>query len=82
MELYEADLDDIGSYDAAFAGCSGVLHMGAVMGRPGAGKETPQEVYDGSFTDVAHVWTSAVKAGTVKRFVQVCSALDVQVIRF
>ena len=63
----------MGSYDAPFAGCVGVLHMGAVMGRPGANKETPQEVYDGSFTDVAHVWDSAVKAGTVKRFVQASS---------
>lgn len=73
VELWEADLGDIGSYDAAFAGCAGVLHMGAVMGRPGADKETPQEVYDGSFTDVAHVWESAVKAGSVKRFVQASS---------
>ena len=71
----------MGSYDAPFAGCVGVLHMGAVMGRPGANKETPQEVYDGSFTDVAHVWDSAVKAGTVKRFVQASSNAVVRVFK-
>jgi nucleoside-diphosphate-sugar epimerase len=73
VELFEADLGDVGSYDAAFAGCAGICHCGAVMGRPGANKETPQEVFDGSFTEVRHVWDSAVKAGTVKRFVQTSS---------
>mmetsp|Transcript_89830 Transcript_89830/g.254545 ORF Transcript_89830/g.254545 Transcript_89830/m.254545 type:complete len:365 (-) Transcript_89830:119-1213(-) len=73
VELFEADLGRPGSYDAPFRGCAGVLHVGAVMGRPGAGKETPQEVYDGSFTNVAHVLESARGAGSVKRFVYTSS---------
>jgi len=73
VELFEADLGQPGSYDAAFQGCAGILHIGAVMGRPGAGKETPQDVYDGSFTNVRHVLESAVKAGTVKRFIYTSS---------
>eukprot|EP01050_Picozoa_sp_SAG11_P006525 SAG11_NODE_509_length_8856_cov_2.930798_6_plen_194_part_00 len=64
VELYEADLGNLGSYDSAIAGCVGICHCGAVMGRPGANNETPQEVFDGSFT---------VKAKTIKRFVQTSS---------
>lgn len=73
VELFEADLSNPGSYDAPFKGCAGILHIGAVMGRPGAGKETPQEVYDGSFTKVKHVLESAKMTGTVKRFVYTSS---------
>jgi nucleoside-diphosphate-sugar epimerase len=43
-----------------------VIHAGAAVGY---NKETPQEVYDGCFTEVKHVIDSARKAGTVKRFV-------------
>ena len=52
VELFEADLGKPGSYDAPFAGCVGICHVGAVMGRPGANKETPQQVFDGSFTGI------------------------------
>ncbi len=66
VELVEGDLFEPGSYDAAFAGCGAVIHAGAAVGY---NRETPQEVYDGCFTEVEHVFESALKAGTVRRFV-------------
>lgn len=67
VELYRADLSEIGSYDAAFLGCCAVIHAGAALGH---NKETPQQVYDGCFTENRHVLDSVKKAGgTIKRFV-------------
>jgi nucleoside-diphosphate-sugar epimerase len=66
VELFTGDLLEPGSYDEAFDGCCCVIHAGAAVGY---NKETPQEVYDGCFTEVKHVIDSARKAGTVKRFV-------------
>ena len=66
VELVEGDLFNKGSYDNAFADCSAVIHAGATVGY---NKETPQEVYDGCFTEVEHVLESAKKSGNLKRFV-------------
>ena len=66
IELFAGDLFNPGSYDEAFNGCCAVIHAGATVGY---NKETPQEVYDGCFTEVQHVVDSAKRAGTVKRFV-------------
>ncbi|MEE2775382.1 MAG: NAD-dependent epimerase/dehydratase family protein [Acidobacteriota bacterium] len=66
VELGTGDLQEPGSYDNAFAGCSAVIHAGAAVGY---NKETPQEVYDGCFTENRHVIDSVKKAGTVRRFV-------------
>lgn len=66
VSLTTADLRDEGSYDDAFAGCAGVIHAGAAVGY---NRETPQEVYDGCFTEVRHVVESALKATSVRRFV-------------
>lgn len=66
VELAEGDLFDSGSYDGAFAGCSAVIHAGATVGY---NRETPQEVYDGCFTEVRHVLESAAKSAALKRFV-------------
>jgi len=66
VQLFEADLLNPGSYDQAFSGCAGVIHAGAALG---FNRETPQEVYDGCFTQNEHVVESVKKAGTVKRFV-------------
>ena len=41
VELFRGDLFDRGSYDAAFAGCSAVLHVGATVGY---NREQPQQV--------------------------------------
>lgn len=66
VELHEADLFKPGSYDEAFTGCAAVIHAGATVGY---NQETPQEVYDGCFTEVSHVVDSVKKSGSVKRFV-------------
>ena len=66
VELFESDLLEKGSYDKAFEGCSGIIHCGAALG---FNRETPQEVYDGCFTQNEHVIESVKRAGTVKRFV-------------
>jgi len=66
VELFEGDLFKPGSYDEAFEGCCAVIHAGATVGY---NQETPQEVYDGCFTEVEHVLESVKKANSVKRFV-------------
>ena len=66
VELAEGDIFERGSYDAAFDGCSAVIHAGAAVGY---NRETPQQVYDGCFTEVAHVLESARKSGALRRFV-------------
>ena len=66
VELFEGDLFKAGSYDDAFSDCSAVLHTGATVGY---NSETPQEVYDGCFTEVQHVLESAAKSSALKRFV-------------
>jgi len=66
VELVEGDLFERGSYDDAFRDCSAVLHAGATVGY---NKETPQQVYDGCFTEIEHVLDSAEKSGNLRRFV-------------
>ena len=65
VELFAADLLKPGSYDGAFRGCSAVIHAGAAVGY---NEETPQQVYDGCFTEVRHVVESVQNAKTVRRF--------------
>ena len=66
VELVAGDLFEQGSYDAAFDGCCAVIHAGATVGY---NRETPQQVYDGCFTEVKHVLDSARKGGALRRFV-------------
>lgn len=66
VALCQADLQEPGSYDEPFAGAAGVIHAGAAVGY---NKETPQEVYDGCFTEVEHVVKSVQMSGSVRRFV-------------
>ncbi|MCH8258023.1 MAG: NAD-dependent epimerase/dehydratase family protein [Proteobacteria bacterium] len=66
VELCASDLFEPGSYDEAFKECCAVIHAGATVGY---NNETPQEVYDGCFTEVEHLVDSAMKSGTLKRFV-------------
>lgn len=66
LVLFEADLFNRGSYDEAFDECCAVIHAGATVGY---NKETPQEVYDGCFTENDHVIESVKKSTNVKRFV-------------
>ena len=64
--FFEADLFRTGSYDKAFEGCSAAIHAGAAVGY---NKETPQQVYDGCFTENNHVLDSVKKSKTINRFV-------------
>ena len=66
LVLFEADLFERGSYDDSFDGCCAVIHAGATVGY---NKETPQEVYDGCFTENDHVIDSVKKSKNIKRFV-------------
>ena len=66
LSLWEADLQKPGSYDVPFAGASAAIHAGAAVGY---NRETPQEVYDGCFTENDHVLESVKHSGTIKRFV-------------
>ena len=66
VTLCEADLGKPGSYDEPFRGCCAVVHAGATVGYGG---ESPQQVYDGCFTEVGHVLDSVERAGSVRRFV-------------
>ena len=66
VKLFEGDLFKKGSYDKAFINCSTVIHAGATVG---FNRETPQEVYDGCFTENEHVVESAIKSESIKRLV-------------
>ena len=66
VEIAQGDIFERGSYDDAFDGCCAVIHAGAAVGY---NRETPQEVYDGCFTEVEHVLESARKSGAMRRFV-------------
>lgn len=66
VELFEADLLNAGSYDQPFKGCSAAIHTGAAVG---FNRETPQEVYDGCFTQNEHIVESVKKSGSVKRLI-------------
>ena len=66
VEMFQGDIWKAGSYDEAFDGCSAVIHAGAAVGY---NRETPQEVYDGCFTENQHVLDSALRSGSMKRFV-------------
>ena len=71
VTLHQANLLEECSYDAPFAGCCAVLHVGTAMGYAGANK--PQEVYDGAVGGTRTVMASVQKAGTIKRFIYTSS---------
>jgi nucleoside-diphosphate-sugar epimerase len=71
VTLHKANLLEEGSYDAPFAGCSGVLHVGTAMGYGGA--NSPQQVYDGAVSGSQNVLRSVKKAGTIMRFIYTSS---------
>ena len=87
VELWQADLNDAGSYDAPFAGCAGIVHTGAVIssaagtvdeatGEVRGRKYSPQEVYTGCFTEVKHLLESVKKGGATRCvFTSSCAAV-------
>ena len=71
VSLHQANLLDEGSYDAPFAECCAVLHVGTAMGYGGA--NNPRQVYDGAVNGTDNVLRSIKKAGSVKRFIYTSS---------
>jgi len=71
VTLHQANLLEEGSYDAVFADCCAILHVGSAMGYGDA--NTPTQVYDGAVRGTGNVMASARKAGTVKRFIYTSS---------
>ena len=67
VELHRANLLEPGSYDAPFAGCSAILHVGTAMAYGGA--NDPRQVYDGAVEGTRAVLSSVQKAGSIRRFV-------------
>lgn len=78
LTLFAADLDDAGSFDAAFAGCHGVCHVSHVTAAPAPDREghaawnsqlrkySDQDYIAGV---CAHLIDSINKAGTVQRVI-------------
>ena len=71
VEVVKGNILEEGSYDAPFADCCAVLHVGTPMLY--GGQITPRECYDGMVEGIKNVLGSATKAGTVKRFVYTSS---------
>ncbi len=71
LKLYTANLLEHGNYDKAFADCSAVLHVGAVMGY--GGTSTARQVYDGAIDGTMNILDSVKKTGTVKRVINTSS---------
>ncbi len=71
VELFRANLLEEGSYDEAFDGCAGILHVGTAMGY--GGKNDSRQVYDGAVEGTRNVLRSIAKAGTIRRLVYTSS---------
>ncbi len=74
------DLFVPGSYDDAFAGCSGVFHVAAVLGNSADGKSQPlgsgnvaTDVYEGGMAGTRNVIDAVNRSGSVKRVVYTSS---------
>ena len=74
------DLFVPGSYDEAFAGCSAVFHVAAVLGNSADGKSQPlgsgdvaTDVYEGGLAGTQNVIDAINRSGSVKRLVYTSS---------
>ena len=74
------DLFVAGSYDDAFAGCSGVFHVAAVLGNSADVKSQPlgsgdvsTDIYEGGMAGTRNVIDSVNRSGSVKRVVYTSS---------
>ncbi|MDE0348870.1 MAG: NAD-dependent epimerase/dehydratase family protein [Gammaproteobacteria bacterium] len=79
------DLFVPGSYDAAFAGCTGVFHTAAVLGNSADGKSQPlgsgdvaQDVYDGGLAGTRNVIDAVNASGAVRRLLYTSSMAAVR----
>ncbi len=71
LKLHQANLLEAGSYDAPFADCSAVLHVGTAMAY--GNQNDSREVYEGALGGTRNVLDSVRKARAVKRFVYTSS---------
>lgn len=86
VEIFDGcDLYIPGSYDDAFAGCSAVIHMAAVLGNSADGKSQPlgsgntvKDTYDGATKGAQNVIDSINASGTVKRLIYTSSLAAVK----
>ena len=76
----DCDLFVPGSYDEAFAGCSGVFHVAAVLGNSADGKSQPlgsgnvsTDVYEGGMAGTRNVIDAVNRSGSVKRVIYTSS---------
>lgn len=71
LEICRGNLLEEGSYDAPFAECCAVLHVGTAMGYGGANNS--RQVYEGAVNGTKNVLASVKKVGTIRRFVYTSS---------
>ena len=71
LELHRGNLFEAGSYDAPFADCCAILHVGTAMAYGGA--YNSRQVYDGAVAGTQNVLESVKKAGSIRRFVYTSS---------
>ncbi|GLJ19210.1 hypothetical protein SUGI_0345190 [Cryptomeria japonica] len=72
LTLWKADLDDEGSFDAAFDGCDGVFHCATAMDFES--KDPENEIIKPCVNGVLNVMRSCAKAKSLKRVVFTSSA--------
>ncbi len=82
------DLFVPGSYDEAFAGCSAVFHVAAVLGNSADGKSQPlgsgdvaTDVYEGGLAGTRNVIDAINRSGSVRRVVYTSSLAAVSGLR-
>ncbi|KAL9418388.1 hypothetical protein AB3S75_041238 [Citrus x aurantiifolia] len=75
LQIFNADLNDPESFDAAIAGCTGVIHVAAPIDIDG--KETEEVMTQRAVNGTIGILKSCLKSGTVKRFVYTSSGSTV-----
>ncbi|KAH9697263.1 protein BRI1-5 ENHANCED 1 [Citrus sinensis] len=75
LQIFNADLNDPESFDAAIAGCAGVIHVAAPIDIDG--KETEEVMTQRAVNGTIGILKSCLKSGTVKRFVYTSSGSTV-----
>ena len=79
IEFRSGDLLKPGTYDAAFAGCVGVIHCAAVVSNANAVKDPQRDIVDPSVKGCENVANSVLaNIATVRRLVQTSSVAAIQ----